>query len=167
MKGKIQVLCEVLECEPAQIAGKAARMSPDEWCEAVYRAFMLNRPKNLRYKDLTEKEKEEFARVYPNHTDAWLADRFHLALGDIHKKARILGLEKARKTHLHGNHRSAVMMLTPEGEVLEVFPSIKEAARSIGKESSSGLISECCRGLHRLAFGYRWMYCGAGMEGMV
>ena len=167
MKGKIQVLCEVLECEPAQIAGKAKKMSPDEWCEAVYRAFMLNRPKNLRYKDLTEEEKEEFARAYPNHTDAWLADRFHLALGDIHKKARILGLEKARKTHLHGNHCSAVMMLTPEGEVLEAFPSIKEAARSIGKESSSGLISECCRGLHRLAFGCRWMYCDAGTEGMV
>ena len=161
MKGKIQVLCEVLECEPAQIAGKAARMSADEWCEAVYRAFMLNRPKYLSYKDLTDKEKEEFARAYPNHTNAWLAERFHLALGDIHKKARILGLEKVRRTHLNGNHMSAVVMMTPEGEVLVVFPSIKEAARSIGKESSSGLISKCCRGLHRLAFGYRWMYYGA------
>lgn len=166
MKGKVQVLCEVLECEPAQIAGKARGMSPDEWCEAVYRAFMLNRPKHLRYKDLTAKEKEEFARAYPNHTDAWLADRFHLALGDIHKRARILGLEKARKTHLHGNHRSAVVMMTPEGEVLDVFPSINEAAKRIGKGSSSRLISECCRGLLETAFGYRWMYYDADTGGV-
>ena len=43
------------------------------------------------------------------------------------------------------------------GEILEVFPSIAEAARSIGKKKGSH-IAEVCKGKFLSAYGYGWRY---------
>lgn len=42
-------------------------------------------------------------------------------------------------------------------ETGEIFNSILEASRSVGKKSSS-LISACCRGKSKTAYGYHWEY---------
>ena len=43
------------------------------------------------------------------------------------------------------------------GEILEVFPSIAEAARSIGKKKGNH-ITEVCKGKFLSAYGYGWKY---------
>lgn len=45
-----------------------------------------------------------------------------------------------------------------DGNYLTTYPSLAEAARSVGKEGGSGNISRCCNNLLKTAYGYKWSY---------
>lgn len=50
-----------------------------------------------------------------------------------------------------------VIQLDMNGEFIKEFPSIKEAARSVGIKSDRDII-RCCRGERKSRAGYRWKY---------
>lgn len=61
--------------------------------------------------------------------------------------------------NLYGSRKvPRVNMYTLEGKLLNTFNSIREAARSIGKETSKRAISQCCKYGRENAFGYKWSY---------
>lgn len=54
-----------------------------------------------------------------------------------------------------------VRQLYPDGKVKEEFESIRDAARSLGKEKPCDIthIIDVCRGRRKSAYGYKWEYC--------
>ena len=53
-----------------------------------------------------------------------------------------------------------VRQLYPDGKTKAEFDSIREAARSLGKEKPTDIthIIDVCRGRRKSAYGYRWEY---------
>lgn len=53
-----------------------------------------------------------------------------------------------------------VRQLYPDGKVKAEFNSIREAAKSLGKEKPTDIthIIDVCRGRRKSAYGYKWEY---------
>lgn len=53
-----------------------------------------------------------------------------------------------------------VKQLYPDGKVKQEFDSIREAARSLGKEKPTDIthIIDVCKGRRKSAYGYKWEY---------
>lgn len=54
-----------------------------------------------------------------------------------------------------------VRQIYPDGKIKAEFDSIREAARSLGKEKPYDIthIVDVCRGRRKSAYGYKWEYC--------
>ena len=53
-----------------------------------------------------------------------------------------------------------VRQLYPDGKIKGEFESIRDAARSLGKEKPTDIthIIDVCRGRRKSAYGYKWEY---------
>ena len=53
-----------------------------------------------------------------------------------------------------------VRQLYPDGKVKAEYDSIREAAKSLGKEKATDIthIIDVCRGRRKSAYGYKWEY---------
>jgi hypothetical protein len=56
------------------------------------------------------------------------------------------------------DNRKSIVQLSRSGEFIKKWDGISEAARSLGKEVSSGNITTVCQGKNHYAYGYIWMY---------
>ena len=63
--------------------------------------------------------------------------------------------EKMRKTLTNGKLSKKVLQLSLSGELIREWPSTRECERN---GFSSGIISECCNGKRKTAYGFRWKY---------
>ena len=63
--------------------------------------------------------------------------------------------EKMRKTLTNGKLSKKVLQLSLSGELIREWPSTQECERN---GFSSGIISECCNGKRKTAYGFRWEY---------
>lgn len=67
-----------------------------------------------------------------------------------------------RLESLREKQKKIVNQYSLNGEFLNQFKSLAEAAQFIGKGKSSGPISNCCRGIFKTAYGYKWKYARSG-----
>ena len=51
-----------------------------------------------------------------------------------------------------------VVQMKPDGTVIQTFPSIREAARSLGDVKRDCNILRACQGINKTCFGYKWSY---------
>lgn len=51
-----------------------------------------------------------------------------------------------------------VVQMKPDGTVIQTFPSIREAARSLGDVKRDCNILRVCQGVNKTCFGYKWSY---------
>ena len=59
----------------------------------------------------------------------------------------------------HRNLKMAVYQLDKKtGAIIAQFESCRDAARNLGDERKNAHIRECCRGLRKSAYGYRWSF---------
>ena len=68
-----------------------------------------------------------------------------------------MGIEPPEKVQKKNKEKSVYKIDLQTGEIIEVFPSIVEAARSVGKKESSHIV-EVCKGKGLSAYGYGWKY---------
>lgn len=68
-----------------------------------------------------------------------------------------IGLKQNDKKKSKQNKKSVKQIDLNTGEVLQIFQSISEAAKFLGKKSSSHII-ECCKGKLKQAYGFKWEY---------
>jgi len=54
--------------------------------------------------------------------------------------------------------RVKVVKLTLQGEYIDTYNSITEAAQSVGQENNTAHICDCCKGNRRSAYGFIWVY---------
>lgn len=54
--------------------------------------------------------------------------------------------------------RVKVVKLTLQGEYIDTYNSITEAAQSVGQENNTAHICDCCKGNRRSAYGFIWIY---------
>lgn len=55
-------------------------------------------------------------------------------------------------------NRKPILQLDKEGNVIKKWPSISEAAESLGYIASNSHIIDCLKGRHKTAHGYGWRY---------
>lgn len=71
-------------------------------------------------------------------------------------------LSKEHKKHISesckGKGTKAVIQMDMQGNVLNVFQSMKEAGKAINPSGRYGNISTCCKGDRQSAYGYKWKY---------
>jgi len=65
---------------------------------------------------------------------------------------------KGTKTYANNGMSKIVHQYDLNGDLLNVFQSLREASESIGKGFKN--ISGCCRGKTKTAYGYKWSYAG-------
>lgn len=51
-----------------------------------------------------------------------------------------------------------VVQMKPDGTIIQTFPSIREAARSLGNVKRDCNILRVCQGINKTCFGYKWSY---------
>lgn len=56
------------------------------------------------------------------------------------------------------NARKKVIQLDMANQQIAMFPSVRDAARDIGRPNGAGDITRCCQGKIKQAYGYRWVY---------
>jgi hypothetical protein len=68
--------------------------------------------------------------------------------------------EKVAQLLINNNHNKRVLQYDKNGNFVEEYPSLHEAARQLGKESVHGEqnISMCARGKTETAYGYVWKF---------
>ena len=65
-------------------------------------------------------------------------------------------LEKSAKKHINGKNAKTVYQYSLDEKFLNEYPSCAELKRLYNYDASK--ISECCRGLRKTAYGYKWKY---------
>ena len=78
----------------------------------------------------------------------WCDHSYNNTYGD--KTARMIKNRKGK------NKCKPVTQLSKSGEIINKYPSAREAARVLGV--SNIYISMCCRGIRKTAYGYKWNY---------
>lgn len=73
-------------------------------------------------------------------------------------KEKMSNIAKGTKTYDKNGMSKIVEKYDLEGNFLERFNSLREAAESIGKDFKN--ISTCCRGITKSAYGFIWKYVG-------
>lgn len=68
-----------------------------------------------------------------------------------------MGIEPVEKVQKKDQRKAVYKIDLQTGEIIEVFSSLAEAARSVGKKKSSHII-EVCKGKFLSAYGYGWRY---------
>lgn len=56
------------------------------------------------------------------------------------------------------NHKPVYKINIETNQIIDSFDSIASAAKSISKTASKTMISRCCRGLYKSAYGFKWEY---------
>lgn len=83
-------------------------------------------------------------------------------LDNIRLTSWIENREKSSRDRVSGANnkvsKPVIKIDSSNGEEIERFHSIKEAARSIGNENLSSSISECCKGKRKTAKGFKWKF---------
>ena len=66
-------------------------------------------------------------------------------------------ISKANKGKKPTNNNFRILQLDDSGNVLNEFDTITEAYEKLKKPLASH-ISQCCRGIRKTAYGYKWSY---------
>lgn len=84
-----------------------------------------------------------------------IAQKMGMDAGTITHKLILLGYE----IDGHRNLKMEVYQLDKQtGAIIAQFESCRDAARSLGDERKNAHIRECCRGLRKSAYGYKWVF---------
>lgn len=73
-------------------------------------------------------------------------------------------LEHIKMHYKRGDYKNClkdekrVEQLDLEGNVLQIFNSIREAGRALGDVRKNGHIADVCKGKRKVAWGYKWRY---------
>lgn len=114
--------------------------------------------------------KEQLDKVVRANKGKTLSEEHRRRIGEASKKWQntLEGrdkMSKIRQGRKHGKrHKTSEAWLSPvyqyslDGVLLAEYPSIVEAAKSIGKESLKSNISAVCRGIRTTAGGFIWKY---------
>lgn len=88
----------------------------------------------------------------------------HKKQGDIvnvmteEKKEHLRKLFKGKRRGIDNICSIKVEQLDIDGNILNVFNSIREAGRFLGDEKKNAHISDVCKGKRQVAYGYKWRY---------
>ena len=76
-----------------------------------------------------------------------------------------ISLEERKQRHLEYTQRNLstlnrkkVVQLTLDGKYIQIFNSIADANRSLGKASNASNIGQVCKGNRNYAYGFKWKY---------
>lgn len=64
----------------------------------------------------------------------------------------------AKKGKYNTKKSKPVLQFTIDGEFIMEFPSISEVKRQLGFKSATTMVSRCCSGNCKTAYGYIWKY---------
>lgn len=110
--------------------------------------------KSIRKLDWTAENLERLIQGYNfGKNCADLAREFNCYPETIVKKLKSLGYEIRQ-----GNKHKFVCQFDLDGNLLNIFASIQDAARALNNSSKNLHISEVCKGKRKTGGGYRWMY---------
>ena len=74
------------------------------------------------------------------------------------KKKQLSKLFKGRKQGKDNICSIKVAQIDLDGNLLQVFNSIREAGRALGDVRKNGHIADVCKGKRKVAWGYKWKY---------
>ena len=74
------------------------------------------------------------------------------------KKKQLSKLFKVRKQGKDNICSIKVAQIDLDGNLLQVFNSIREAGRALGDVRKNGHIADVCKGKRKVAWGYKWKY---------
>lgn len=74
------------------------------------------------------------------------------------KKKQLSKLFKGRKQGKDNVCSIKVAQIDLDGNLLQVFNSIREAGRALGDVRKNGHIADVCKGKRKVAWGYKWKY---------
>ena len=74
------------------------------------------------------------------------------------KKKQLNKLFKGRKQGKDNICSIKVAQIDLDGNLLQVFNSIREAGRALGDVRKNGHIADVCKGKRKVAWGYKWKY---------
>lgn len=80
----------------------------------------------------------------------WCSHRYNSLYGTCKKRAKTTRI-------LNGN-TTKVKQITFDGELVSVFDTYYDAAKSVGRTSGAGNICKCCKGLRKTAYGFIWKH---------
>lgn len=81
----------------------------------------------------------------------WCTRKYNINYGNHNKKV------SESKMNCPSTSKPVVQM-KPDGTVIQTFPSIREAARSLGDVKRDCNILRVCQGVYKTCFGYKWSY---------
>ena len=105
-----------------------------------------NRIENLKVMNLSE------------HT------KLHIKRGDIslvrteEQKEHLSKIMKGKRQGKDNICSIKVAQLDLDGNLLQIFNSIREAGRALGDVRKNGHIADVCKGKRKIAWGYKWEY---------
>lgn len=103
------------------------------------------------YKDISEKYKELL-------NTKEVANYFHCSTEVVVRACQKYGVDRigVREQVAKLCGKTVYQIDKTSGEIIQSFPSFKDAGRFLGNENYSSNISACCRGKQKTAYGYRW-----------
>lgn len=109
-------------------------------CRLVADAFIPNtdRLPQVNHKD-ENKQNDEKENL------EWCTCLYNLTYNDLHHRRNNKNNKKSKK-----------VAQIKDGEIIKVFPSVREVERELGY--NNGNISQCCNGKTKTSYGYEWVY---------
>ena len=96
-----------------------------------------------------------------HHTDEWKQKRSETYSGAGHPRyGTTLSHEEKRKNMLSQPYKKSVLQIDGQENVVNVFESVRDAARHMGVEHST--VARWCTGKIKPTNGYSWRYAGKG-----
>lgn len=105
-----------------------------------------------RIENLEVMNKKEHLKMHYKNGD------FKVLLITEEKKKQLSKLFKGRKQGKDNICSIKVAQIDLDGNLLQVFNSIREAGRALGDVRKNGHIADVCKGKRKVAWGYKWKY---------
>jgi len=74
------------------------------------------------------------------------------------KLSNLQMLTEQEHARIHGNYNKPVICYDLSGNIVAEYGTIYQAAKAIGKPTSTSHISDCCHGKARTSYGYKWKF---------
>lgn len=129
--------------------------------ECGYKKFSVHRlvasyfiPNPNNYPIINHKDENKLNNCADNLE--WCTYEYNMRYNDLSKR-------KGEKLKNRKDQSKQIEMYTKSGELIKIFPSIREAARFIHKENNVSSISRCCNqykkdGSPKIGYGYIWRW---------
>jgi group I intron endonuclease len=118
-----------------------------------------------KHHTIESNEKNRLSHIGKKHTEEWKKNMSEKMKGIPHpspSEETRRKISEANKGNSCGHPKAVNMIDKNNGQILNTFPSIKDAAIYLGGEKNKGNICMCCNGKLKSACGYKWEYKKAG-----